>query len=144
MGLSSELSCEAGSFSHCLNPHRFFQSEVLKLYFPALEPWVARSLPVFSPVVLPGLSPCKCGTARSSSRHLATCPLHHSCPSPPLLPVWMNVSSLTAWLLDFHTVQFSVSSGCFLFLNLLPFFWLCEEAQCVYPCLRLSWKSPRI
>ena len=39
------------------------------------------------------------------------------CPSLPLLPVWMNVSSLTPWLLDFHTVQFSVSSGCFLFLN---------------------------
>ena len=39
------------------------------------------------------------------------------CPSAPLLPVWMNVSSLTSWLLDFHTVQFSVSSGCFLFLN---------------------------
>ena len=37
--------------------------------------------------------------------------------SPPLLPVWMNVSSLTPWLSDFHTVQFSVSSGCFLFLN---------------------------
>ena len=40
-----------------------------------------------------------------------------SCSSPPLLPVWMNVSSLTPWLLDFHTVRFSVSSGCFLFLN---------------------------
>ena len=40
------------------------------------------------------------------------------CPSPPLLLVWMNVCSLTPWLLDFHTVQFSVSSGCFLFLNL--------------------------
>ena len=26
----------------------------------------------------------------------------------------MNVSSLSPWLLDFHTVQFSVSSGCFL------------------------------
>ena len=38
-----------------------------------------------------------------------------SCPSPPLSPVWMNVSSLTPWLSDFHTVQFSVSSGCFLF-----------------------------
>ena len=43
--------------------------------------------------------------------------------SPPplpvsvLLPVWMNVSSLSPWLLDFHTVRFSVSSGCFLFLN---------------------------
>ena len=29
--------------------------------------------------------------------------------------VWMNVSSLTLWLSDFHIVQFSVSSGCFLF-----------------------------
>ena len=37
--------------------------------------------------------------------------------SPPLLPVWMNVSSLSPWLLDFHAVQFYVSSGCFLFLN---------------------------
>ena len=27
-----------------------------------------------------------------------------SCPSLPLLPVWMNVSSLSPWLLDFHTV----------------------------------------
>ena len=26
------------------------------------------------------------------------------CPSPPLLPVWMNVSSLSPWLSDFHTV----------------------------------------
>ena len=37
------------------------------------------------------------------------------CPSPPLLPVWMNVSSLSPWLSDFHTVRFSGSSGCFLF-----------------------------
>ena len=28
-------------------------------------------------------------------------PLCPSCPSPPLLLVWMNVSSLTPWLLDF-------------------------------------------
>ena len=27
-----------------------------------------------------------------------------NCPSPPLLQVWMNVSSLTPWLSDFHTV----------------------------------------
>ena len=43
-------------------------------------------------------------------------------PSPPLLPIWMSVSSLTPWLSDFHTVQFSVSSGCFLFFNLLSYF----------------------
>ena len=44
-------------------------------------------------------------------------PVCPSCLSPPLLPVWMNVSSLSPWLSDFHTVRFSVSSGCFLFLN---------------------------
>ena len=37
------------------------------------------------------------------------------CPFLTLLPVWMNVSSLTPWLSDFHTVWFSVSSGCFCF-----------------------------
>ena len=48
---------------------------------------------------------------------LAMSPLCLGCPSPPLLLVWMNVSSLSPWLLDFLAVQFSVSSGCFLFLN---------------------------
>ena len=99
-----------------------------------------------SPVVPPGLSACKCGAthyashhlARSTSCHFAASPLH---PSPPLLLVWMNVSSLTPWLSDFHTVWFSVSSGCFLFLNLLlSFFWLCKEARCIYLHLHLGWK----
>ena len=49
-----------------------------------------------------------------------------SCLSPPLLLVWMNVSSLSPWLLDFHTVRFSVSSGCFLFLNCC-----CPSSGCV-------------
>ena len=44
VGLSNELSCEAGSFSCHLNRHRFFQSEVLRLYFPVVEPWVVWSL----------------------------------------------------------------------------------------------------
>ena len=44
MGLSIELSCETGGFSCCLNPHRFFQSEVLRLYFHALEPQVVQSV----------------------------------------------------------------------------------------------------
>ena len=39
------------------------------------------------------------------------------CPSPPLLLVWVSVSSLSPWWSDFHTVRFSVSSGGFLFLN---------------------------
>ena len=45
MSCSNELSCEAGSFSHCcLNPHRCFQSKALRVYFPASEPWVAQSI----------------------------------------------------------------------------------------------------
>ena len=73
--------------------------------YPKLEPWVAQSV------------------TRSTSCCLASQLLPYqessppSCPSPPLLQVWMNVSSLSPWLSDFHTVQFSVSSGCFFFLN---------------------------
>ena len=48
--LSNELSDEAGSISCCLTLHRFFQSEVLRLYFPLLKLWVAR------PVWLPSCS----------------------------------------------------------------------------------------
>ena len=65
-----------------------------------------------------------------------------SCPSLPLLSVWTNVSALTPWLSDFHTVWFSGSSGCILVLNLLlSFFWLCEEANCIYLHLHLGRKS---
>ena len=111
MGLSNELSCKAGNYSHCHNLHRYFQSEVLRLYFPMLEPWVVWSISLLScsswfirtqiwngPVHKP--PPC----LSSSLPH---------CLSPPLLPVWMNVSSLTPWLSDFHTGQFSGSSGYF-------------------------------
>ena len=148
VGLSKELSCEAGNFSRCLSPHRFLLPEVLRLYFPTLEPWVAWSVSL--PVVPPGLSAHKCKTAQSvsrclawsSSHHLAKSPLHPGLPSPPLLQVWMNISSLTLWLLDFNTVQFSGSFGYFLFLNLLlSFFWLCKEANCIYLHLHLGLKS---
>ena len=36
--------CEAGRFSYHCNPHRFFLSEGLRLYFPVLEPWVVQSV----------------------------------------------------------------------------------------------------
>ena len=65
-------------------------------------------------------------------------------PPPLLLLVWMYVSSSTPWSLDSYTVWFSGSSGCFLFLNwLLSFFWLCKEAQRMYLCLHLAWKSTK-
>ena len=101
MGLSNRLSCEAGSFSCHLNPHRCFQSEVLRLHFPALGPWVACLSR--SPVVPPCLSAQDCGTATPPA---ATLPRVLSTwqPSPPFLPVQVNVSSLSPWLLDFHSV----------------------------------------
>ena len=148
MGLSNNLSCEAGSFSCCrLNPHGCPQSEVSGFISPHWSPGL-RGL-FTSPAVPPGLSMHECGSTGSAScptarpvpqsttslgppaaalpgpsaatlptSHCpAASPLHPGCPSPPLLLVWMNVSSLSPWLLDFHTVQFSFSSGCFLFLN---------------------------
>ena len=85
------------------------------------------------PTVRPVLSVRECGTAgsasgqtacpvhptlrQSRSRHSNASPLCPGCPSPPLLLVWPNVCSLSPWLLDFHTVGFSVSSGWFSFLN---------------------------
>ena len=141
MGLSNGLSCEAGSVSRCrLDPHMFLKPEALRLYFPVLEPWVAWS------VLLPSCSSwfiCMqmwdCPLYQLPTRRASSLPY---CPSPPLLPVWVSVSSLTPWLSDFHTVQFSGSSGCFLFLNLLlSFFWLCEEAKCIYLRLHLGQKS---
>ena len=58
-------------------------------------------------------------------------PLHPSCLSPPLLLVWMTAPSLTPWLSDFHTVRFSGSSGCILFLNLLLSFFGCARRHSV-------------
>ena len=125
MGLSKELSCEAGSFSLCLlNPHRFFSVRGFEALFPCVgtlgcavclipscSSWfictrmwgrlVCQLLPIHPVLQPPPFRQCSLP----------------GCPSLPLLPVWMNVSSLSPWLLDFHTVRFSVSSGCFLFLN---------------------------
>ena len=66
-----------------------------------------------------------------------------NCPSPPLLQVWLNVSSLTPWFPDFHTVQFSLSSGGFFVCFLLSILWMCEEAQCIYLGPHLGRKSIR-
>ena len=63
-----------------------------------------------------GLSAPECRTTQSTIFHLARSS-PPACLSLPLLLVWMNISSLTLWLSDFHTVWFSVSSSCFLFLN---------------------------
>ena len=46
--LSNELYYEAMSFSSHRNPHRFFQSDVLRLYFTALEPCIGQSVSLLS------------------------------------------------------------------------------------------------
>ena len=130
-----------------------FSLRGLRLYFPALEPWVTRSASL--PAIPPGLSMHECGAAGSATRHSAcpilrhsefgplglsvhecgaagsasgqtacpvcptlhqspshhsnASPLHPGCPSPPLLPVWMNVYFLSPWcptslLFDFLSV----------------------------------------
>ena len=150
VGPSNEFSCKTGSFSHCCNPHRFSLPEVLRLYFPALELWVVQS------VLLPSCSPqfiCiqmwDCLVLQpplclfwSSSWCLATIPLYPCCLSPPFLLVWMNVSSLTPWLSEFHTSDFLAVLCCFVlfcFFGLkLFFFWVYEEAKCTYLCLHLG------
>ena len=100
MGLSNEPSCEAGSFSHGHNPHRFLRSEVLRLYFPCagtLGCVVCLAPQFFLPVYLH----MNVGPPWSSIRPPAACSLHPSCSSLPLLVVWVNDPSLTPWLPDF-------------------------------------------
>ena len=92
-----------------------------------------------------GLFAHKCGTTLSTSHHLATGFVHPICPSLVLLPVWMNVSSLTPWLLDFHTVQFSGIYAYFLFLNsLLSFFCYCARKQSVFTYTSVLTRSPSL
>ena len=109
--------------------------------FLLVYPHVNVGPPVPPASACPG-PPATASPAWSSSRRLAASPLHLGCLPPPLLQVWMNVSSLTPWLSDSHTVRFPGSSDCFLFLNLLLFFfWLYEEAKFIYLCLYLGQKS---
>ena len=115
MGLSNKLTLEAGSFSCYCNPHRFLQTEVLRLYFPTLEPWFAWS------VLLPSCSfrfirtqmwdsqlPCPSSPLASIFPGMISTTAAHLCPS-----YLDECFFLTFSLSDFHTVRFSGSSGCF-------------------------------
>ena len=126
-------------FLPLLQPSKVFTVKGFEALFPALEPWVAWS------VSLPSCSSWFICTQMQDHPVLQLLPCCESSPtcclSLPLLQVWMDVSSLTTWLSDFHTGWFSGSSCCFLFLNLLSFFWLCKEAKCVYLHLHVGQKS---
>ena len=110
-------------FSCSTFPSTGFYSQKLRGFlFPALElcslSWVWDcSLPRYpssfypphvnmEPPTLSLLLPPLCTTPH---------PLFPNTPSPPLLPVWMNMAALNPWLLDFHTILFSGSSEYFLF-----------------------------
>ena len=137
MGLSNELSYEVSQPPQVFSVRGF---ETLFSHTGTLGCVVCFAPQLFF-LVYPHANvgpPATTSPAWSFSHCLAMPPFHPTCLSPPLLPVWMNISSLTAWLSDFHTIRFSGSSGCFLFLNLLFFFWLWKEAKCLYSCLHLA------
>ena len=109
-----------------------FSIRGLRLYFPELEPWVAWSVSLpchsfrFIYARMWGAASASCPTACPvrptichpfGSSSIAGSPLCPACPSLTLLLVWMMASSLSPWLSDLPAVGFSVSSGCFLFLN---------------------------
>ena len=135
MGLSSGLSCEIGSFSCCCNPDRFFLGRGFEALFPCAG--TQGCMVCLTPQLF--LLAYLCVNVHQ------LLPGYPSCPSLPLLPVWMSPSSLSLWLSDFHAVWFSGSSGCFLFLNLLlSFFWLCEEVNHFYLHLILAVQITKI
>ena len=106
-------------------PPRVFSIRGLRLYFPALEPWVIWSASL--PAIRPGLSVCECGAAGSASGQTA-CPVcrtlrlswsHHG---HGVLSTQVPVSApptgldecllFISLVLDLLAVRFSVSSGC--------------------------------
>ena len=97
VGLSKEISCEAGSFSCCrLNPHRCFQSEVSGFISRSWSPGLhglppQLSLPVYlhanvgSPALPPATLPAP--VHQLPPCHVSSPPRHLS---PFLLLVWVN------------------------------------------------------
>ena len=111
VGLSNKLLW-CWEFLLLPQPPQVLQPEVLRLYFPTLEPWGVWSHSSVVPLVSAGEYGIACFASHCLA-HRVLQPLPWCMSSPPLLSVWMNVSYLTPWLSDFHTVRFSVRSGCF-------------------------------
>ena len=100
------------------------QTEVTEIYVPGAgnlgcAVWSGAGLNC-SPDIPPDFSTTReCGTSHTYSATASTS-LPHTTPLRlfshlTLQPIWMNVASLNPWLLDFHTVRFSDSTGCYLF-----------------------------
>ena len=128
-------------------PPQVFSVSGLRLYFPMLEPWVPWSVTWSTSCCLASqLQLCQpCSTMRhlagSASCHLAESRL---CPAALLRPScrsgWMFLLKLLGCRTSYNLIfcQFWLF---FVFKLLLSFFWLCEEAQCVYLRLHLGQKS---
>ena len=124
-----------------------FSIKGLRLSFPMLELWVARSVAGSASCCLASqLPPCPLS---STIRHLTgssncclgvspLCPLPISIP-PTGLDKCFFVISLVVGLP--YSMIFCQLWLFFVFKFLLSFFRLCEEAQCVYLHLHLGWKS---
>ena len=147
MGLSNNLSCEVGSFSRCrLNPHRSFQSVVSGFLSPSWNSGL-RSLSSGPPAAA---SPTSCSMACPTLQS-ATLLIHQPLPcctsSLPRLPVSTPPTSLDECVFFVSLVvglPYSLifcQFWLFFVFKLLSFFWLCEEAQCIYLHLHLGWKS---
>ena len=142
MGLSNKLLCEAGSFSCCcLNPHRCFQwLEALFPHAGALGCSVCLTPQLLLPVYLHmNVGPATPQSANSpgaaaSPRVLSTrLPV---CAPPTGLDECVFFNSLVVRLP--YSLIFCQCWSFFVFKLLLLFFWLCEEAQCVYLHLHLG------
>ena len=131
MGLSSELSCEAGSFSQHLNSHRCFQSEVLRLYFPMLEPWVVQSLS------FPSCSSLFICLQMWDRLLCQSPPCCDSSPPMGLDECFFFKSSVVGLPYSSIFWQFWMF---FVFKFVVVLFWLCEEAKCIYLYLHLGQK----
>ena len=135
MGLSNGLSCEAGSFSRCLNPRGVFSQRFQALFSHwnpglciCLTPQLSLPVYLYMNVGPPVLQP------PPHLRVLCT-QLPISAPPAGLGECFFFNSLVVGRPYSSIFCQFWL----FLFLNLLSF-WLCE-AQCVYLHLHLGHKS---
>ena len=137
-------------------PTRVFSQRLLVFISPHWNPGLcglSRSL-----VVPPGLSVHKCGSTLSASHHFAWSTSRHLArPSPPaaalprVLSTRLLISTPPTGLDEcffFNSLVVGLPYSLifcqfwlvFFFNLLLSFFWLCEEAQCVYLHLHLGQK----
>ena len=125
MGLSNELYYEVGVSPGVAST----PTGVFSLWFETLFPRTGALGCVVSPHVCQ-LRPC-----------------HTS--SPPQLPISAPPTRLNECFFFYslvvrlpYSLIFCQFWLFFVFKLLLSFFWLCKDAQCVYLCLHLGWKSP--